>query len=135
MAGVAWAARAGANRSPQAELEVLAALVRGDDGRQKFYRSDSAAVGFHPGVGFTLSVYVGGDAAFRPAEHLVLVSLRGALHADLIEPLGAAPGQLAQARLDGPSLGAYLTRTGLDLGPIERVYADLFGAAAAPRAR
>jgi hypothetical protein len=135
VAGVAWAARASFNRAPQAELEVLAAVVRRDAGRQKFYHSDSAAIGFHPGAGWTLTVYVGGEPAFR-AEHLVLVKLRGVLHADLIQPFHAPMGELRQTRLTGAPLQEYLARTRLDLGPIEGVFADLFHAtpvAAAPR--
>lgn len=129
LGGVGWGAQVGTTRAPQAELEVLAGLVREEGGQRLFYRSDSAAVGFHRGEGFTLTVYVGGDQAFHPAEHLVLADLRGAPRLDLIALDRGAIGPVSETRLTGPAVRDYLARTGLDVGPIARVYADLYGAA------
>ncbi len=70
--------------------------------------------------GWRLTLFVGGDARFLPARHLLLASRAGALTGQVIEVHGPrGSGRL----LDEPATRAWLARHALDVVPLERALA------------
>jgi len=107
-------------------VDEIAALVAADDGRQVVYQNEGAFFSAFPERGYTLTLYVGSDERFAPAQFLVLSRVDGVGEGQLMIP---NPGgeRSASETFRGAALDAYLARVELDLSALDEVAVTHYG--------
>ena len=119
--GGALAGRPG-RLDPQSQLEEVSAAALADGGQRRSYQRGQAALNLLPGRGWTLVLHVGWAPRFVPTRYLVLARVDGRLELEQMRSAGVE----GTTTLVGAAIGDYLLRTGLDLGPVDACFAELF---------